>query len=193
MFLCVIVVIGIVTVIFGKLIGPNFLDWTLPWFNKITNKIDYAITGKPEEWEVGVREIIESNSEELRAKADDVMCRFANSRTSNTHLTNTMAQGLPESVKKFFDTYESLTFDGETKILDSSALSIVCYKRIQYLVIGQCEDSEHFYAVELKDKSPVVVLEVDTKSRFFSVEENARSLEHFVLLQYELYRSGISL
>lgn len=178
-----IVVIGIITVIFGKVIGPKLIDWMMPSFNKATDKLDDAIMGKPNEWETKVREIVEAKPEQLKQRLDDIFSRFA----KPTSLGSQPAASLPPAARSFFEKYSQLSFDGQTQILDASAVRTVSYKGRQYAVVGRSEDDEHFYAIDLQDKASVVHLEMDDNGKVFSVEEDAPSFEHFVTLQHELH------
>ncbi len=178
-----LVVIGVITVIFGKVIGPKLLGWIAPSFNKATDKLDDAIMGKPDEWETKVREIVEAKPEQLKQRVADIFSRFAKPASSGSQ----PAASLPPSVRNFFEKYSQLSFDGQTQVLDALAVRTVTHKARQYAVIGRSEDDGHFYAVDLQDKTSVVRLEMDDNGQVFSVEEDAPSLEHFVTLQHELH------
>jgi hypothetical protein len=177
------VVIGVITVIFGKVIGPKLIDWIMPSFNKATDKLDDAIMGKPDEWEIKVREIAETKPEQLKQRVADIFSRFAKPTSSGFQ----PAASLPPSARDFFEKYSQLSFDGQTQVLDALAVRTVTHKARQYAVIGRSEDDGHFYAVDLQDKASVVRLEMDDNGKVFSVEEDAPSFEHFVTLQHELH------
>ncbi len=177
-------VVGAVTIIFGKVIGPKLLDWIGPRFNKVTDKLDDAIMGKPDEWETKVREIVETKPEHLKQRAADIISRFAKPTPFGSKPSSL---ALPSSARNFFEKYCQLAFDGQTKILDASALRTVADKKRQYLLVGRSEDDGHFYAIDLQDNASVVRLEVADNGKVFHVEEDAPSLEHFVILQHELH------
>jgi len=186
-FLGLLVVIGIITVIFGKVIGPKLIDWIMPSFNKATDKLDDAIMGKPDEWKTKVREIVEAKPEQLKQRVADIFSRFAKPTSPGFQ----SATSLPPGAKSFFEKYSQLSFDGQTQILDVSAVRTVTHKGRQYAVIGRSEDDEHFYAIDLQDKASVVRLEMSDTGKVFSVEEDAPSFEHFVTLQHELHLKGV--
>ena len=179
-----LVVIGIVTVIFGKVIGPKLLDWFGPSFNKATDKLDDAIMGKPNEWETKVREIVEAKPEQLEQQVADIFSRFAKPTSPSSQPS---VSPLPHSARSFFEKYSQLSFDGHTQILDALAFRTVTHKARQYAVIGRSEDDGHFYAIDLQDNASVVRLEMDDAGKVFSVEEDAPSFEHFIMLQHELH------
>lgn len=178
-----LVAIGVITVIFGKVIAPKLLDWIAPSFNKATDKLDDAIMGKPDEWETKVREIVETKPEQLKQRVADIFSRFAKPTSSGSQ----PAASLPPSARSFFEKYSQLSFDGHTQILDALAVRTVAHNARQYAVIGRSEDDGHFYAVDLQDQASVVRLEMDDNGKVFSVEEDAPSFEHFVTLQHELH------
>ena len=181
-----LVVIGVITVVFGKVIGPKLLDWIAPSFNKATDKLDDAIMGKPDVWENKVREIVEAKPEQLKQRVADIFSRFAKPTSSGSQPT----ASLPPSARNFFEKYSQLSFDGQTQVLDALSVRTVTHKARQYAVIGRSEDDGHFYAVDLQDKASVVRLEMDDNGKVFSVEEDAPSFEHFVTLQHELHLKG---
>jgi hypothetical protein len=179
----ILLVIGVITVVFGKVIGPKILDWIAPSFNKVTNKLDDSIVGKPDEWETKVRQIVEAKPEQLKQRVDGIFSRFAKPLLSNAQPSVL----LPPSARTFFERYSQLSFDSQTQVLDVLAVRIVAHKTRQYAVIGRSEDNGHFYAIDLQDNASVVRLEIDDNGKVFSVEEDAPSFEHFVVLQNELY------
>ena len=170
LFVGLLVVIGVLTVIFGKMIGPKLLDWIAPSFNKATDKLDDAIMGKPDEWETKVREIVEAKPEQLKQRLADIFSRFGKPASTSSQRS---ASALPPSARNFFDKYSQLSFDGQTQILDALALRTVTHKARQYAVIGRSEDDGHFYAIDLQDKTSVVRLEVADSGKVFSVVEIA--------------------
>lgn len=178
-----LLVIGIVTVIFGKVIGPKLLELIAPNFNKATNKLDDAIMGKPDVWEAKVRQIVETRPEQLKQQVADIFLQFAKSAPSRSQPS---VATLPTSAKAFFENYNQLSFDGNTQILDATSLQMVTYKKRSYLIIGRSADEGHFFAIDLHDGKSVVLLETDN-GRVFNVEEDAPSFEHFVVLQHELH------
>jgi hypothetical protein len=175
--------IVVITVIFGKVIGPKLLDWIAQRFNKATDKLDNAIMGKPDEWETKVREIVEAKPEQLKQRVANIFLRFAEPKKSDFQ----PEVSLPPSARNFFEKYSQLSFDGQTKVLDVSAVRIVTHKARQYVVIGRSEDDGHFYAVDLHDNVTIVRIEMDDTGKVFSMEDDAPSFEHFVTLQHELH------
>ena len=179
-----LIVIGVVTIIFGKVIGPKLLDWIAPGFNKATNKLDDAIMGKPDQWEAKVRELVEMKPEQLKQRVADIFSRFAKSVPAGSKPS---PSGLPSSVRNFFENYSQLSFDGQTQVLDTTLLRTVSDKKRQYLLIGRSEDDEHFYGIDLQDETSVVLLQVNDDGKVFDIEEDSPSFEHFVALQHELH------
>lgn len=183
-----LIVAAVVTFIFGTVIGPKLLEWIAPSFNKATNKLDDAITGKPDEWEMKVREITETKPEQLNQRMADIFSRFAKPSAPDRKPPPSI---LPSNVRSFFEKYSELSFDGQRQTLDASVLHVVTDKTRQYVVIGRDEDDMHFYAVDLQDRTSVMRLEMDERGGIFRVEEDAPSFEHFVTLQYELHLSNV--
>ena len=185
-FIGLLVLIGVITVIFGKVIGPKLINWMMPSFNRATEKLDDAIMGKADVWQTKVGEIVQAKPEQLKQRVADICSQFAKPTSSGFP----PATSLPPAARGFFDKYSELSFDGQTQILDISAVRTVSYKARQYIVIGRSEDDGHFYAIDLQDQTSVVRLEMDETGKVFNVEEDAPSLEHFVTLQHELHLKG---
>lgn len=182
-----LVVGGVVTIIFGKVIGPRLLDLIAPSFNRVTNRLDDSLNGKPGKWEARVRQILEMPPEHLQQEMAEIVSRFAEVAPPCSKPCISL---LPQAVQNFFVHHRCLSFDGQTKVLDASVLRRVVYRNRQYLLIGRSEDEEHFFAIDLQDKKSVVLVETDSNGKPFRVETDSPSFEHFVLLQHELATSG---
>ena len=176
-----LIVLGLITLLFGKVIGPRLLDWFAPRFAKSTDKLDDLLTQPPNNLDRKLRVIVQSRPEDLEPLIVQVFARFAEPRTSPPSLT----LALPISARKFFEKYHRLSFDGHTSILDAKALKVLDYKARRFLVIGQSEDDDHFYAIQ--GDGSIVRLQTSGNGRVLAVEEDAPSFEHFVALQHAIH------
>lgn len=179
--------IACLTWVIAKWVGPWILDLTAPAFARITDKLDRALTGeKDTEYEATVQKVLASTPDELRAKVSTLLEEYGQKSPSSDVDDMKDEYCYNQSISDFFSKYSSLSFSDSNRSLDSSIRRLISVKGTNYIVIGNTEDSGHYYAVKEGDDQRIFLIEINEKDRILSVEEDAPSFEHFVLLQHEM-------
>lgn len=186
--ICSLVCVALLTFFFGKILGPKLVNLISPSFNKLTNKINDAIMGAPDNSNKKLREIIEATSDSLAPACGQIFSDFG--KQTKAPSESGILEILPSNVKTFFYTYSILSFDGQTNILDMSALRRVTHRGKSYIIIGFSEEEGIFFALDLNNCPSIVRLAIDDSEKIYSVEDEAPSFEHFIVLQHALHTAG---
>lgn len=181
-----LVVLQVLVVLVFKRYGDHLLAICEPMFTRLFSWIN--LLGQREEdsrWEIDSRTILNSTPANLTDKVRAVLARFGKlaaqppiSKSSEQALV-----GLPQILREFFSSHDSLSFMEGDRTLDRSAIRSVGYQKKHYIIIGCGDDDGELFAVDAAGISPAVTsISFDGDDIDF-VDEVAPSVEQFILLR----------
>jgi hypothetical protein len=184
-----LLIIFCITIIFAKWIGPWILNLLAPQLNKIADRLDHSFDAKyNSKFEHNIQHVLDSNPNDLSVIVQKILEEYAHKRSKPVDISAENKYLYNKSIKVFFNNYDFLSFGGSNHTLDASLRRILSKNNREFVLIGESEDSSRFFAVSKVDAPEVYLLDVDG-DQIISVEKDAPSFEHFVVLQYELYKA----